>query len=125
MRDGLGLDLGRPFDVAVPLAGLAASCGLPPPPGGGLTIAPTVVHVRSRGRGTLRSADPRWRPAVEAGYYTDPAAPELAVGTTDYGIEFASVLARDNVFAAQFHPEKSQQAGLTLLANFVRWDGQP
>ncbi|HKJ08143.1 MAG TPA: imidazole glycerol phosphate synthase subunit HisH [Gammaproteobacteria bacterium] len=58
-------------------------------------------------------------------YYTEPAESELAVGTTDYGIEFASVLARDNVFAAQFHPEKSQQAGLTLLANFVRWDGQP
>ncbi|MGA7802749.1 MAG: imidazole glycerol phosphate synthase subunit HisH [Gammaproteobacteria bacterium] len=57
-------------------------------------------------------------------YYTDPAEPALAVGTTDYGVRFASVLARRNVFAAQFHPEKSQHAGLTLLANFVRWDGQ-
>jgi choline dehydrogenase len=52
---------------------IAANHGLTPPPGVGLTIAPTVVHVRSRGRVTLRSADPRWRPAVDAGYYTDPA----------------------------------------------------
>lgn len=57
-------------------------------------------------------------------YYTEPATPGLVVGATDYGAEFASVLARDNVFAAQFHPEKSQHAGLQLLANFVRWDGQ-
>jgi choline dehydrogenase len=52
---------------------IAADHGLTPPPGVGLTIAPTVVHVRSRGRVTLRSADPRWRPAVDAGYYTERA----------------------------------------------------
>lgn len=47
--------------------------GLVPPPGPGLTIAPTVVHVRSRGRLTLRSADPRWRPAIDPAYYAEPA----------------------------------------------------
>lgn len=45
-------------------------------------------------------------------------------GTTEYGQRFASVLLRDNVFAVQFHPEKSQSAGLQLLANFLDWDGQ-
>lgn len=56
-------------------------------------------------------------------YFTDPADPRLVAATTDYAGPFASVLARDNVFAVQFHPEKSQHAGLRLLANFVRWDG--
>jgi glutamine amidotransferase len=40
---------------------------------------------------------------------------------TDYGQRFASVVARDNVCAIQFHPEKSQQVGLQLLKNFVDW----
>lgn len=56
-------------------------------------------------------------------YYVDPADKGLIAGTTRYGIEYASVLASDNVFAVQFHPEKSQRAGLTLLSNFARWDG--
>ena len=47
----------------------------------------------------------------------------LIAGTTDYGLTFASVIARDNVFAMQCHPEKSAQAGLQLLKNFIHWDG--
>ncbi len=56
-------------------------------------------------------------------YYVDPDDPALVAGVTDYGRRYASVLARDNVFAVQFHPEKSQHAGLRLLANFAEWDG--
>ncbi len=57
-------------------------------------------------------------------YYVDPEDETLVAGSTEYGIEFASVIARDNVFAAQFHPEKSAHDGLQLLKNFSRWNGQ-
>lgn len=57
-------------------------------------------------------------------YYAAPSAPEFIAGTTPYGLDFASAVTHDNIFAVQFHPEKSQRAGLTLLANFARWDGQ-
>jgi len=53
-------------------------------------------------------------------YYPVPADPALVATTTPYGPEFASSVVRDNVFACQFHPEKSQQVGLRLLDNFVR-----
>lgn len=43
------------------------------------------------------------------------------VGTTDYGLPFTSAVARDNIFAIQCHPEKSAQAGLKLLSNFIHW----
>jgi glutamine amidotransferase len=55
-------------------------------------------------------------------YYVDPEDATLTAGTTDYGVDFTSVLARGNLFATQFHPEKSAEHGLRLLANFVRWN---
>lgn len=55
-------------------------------------------------------------------YYVDPAEDDLPVGTTDYSATFASVIARDNLFATQFHPEKSAASGLRLLHNFINWD---
>lgn len=57
-------------------------------------------------------------------YYVVPEDDRHIAGTTEYGLRFASVILRDNVFAVQFHPEKSQSAGLQLLANFLEWDGQ-
>jgi glutamine amidotransferase len=56
-------------------------------------------------------------------YFVVPESPDIIAGTTDYGGIFTSVIARDNIFAVQFHPEKSQHSGLELLANFMRWDG--
>jgi glutamine amidotransferase len=53
-------------------------------------------------------------------YYVAPADPTVIAATTDYGIEFAAVVGQDRVWGAQFHPEKSQETGLRLLANFVR-----
>ncbi len=54
-------------------------------------------------------------------YYVEPASPDVIAGSTHYGIPFTSAVARDNIFAVQFHPEKSAQAGLALLGNFMRW----
>ena len=54
-------------------------------------------------------------------YYVEPADPELIAGSTVYPVPFTSALARDNVFAVQFHPEKSQHDGLQLYANFLHW----
>jgi len=55
-------------------------------------------------------------------YYCEPAEPALTAGTTRYPDGFTSAIARDNIFATQFHPEKSSAAGLTLLSNFSTWD---
>lgn len=57
-------------------------------------------------------------------YYIDPLDTSLIMSKTDYGIEFVSGIGRENVFAVQFHPEKSAADGLQLLKNFSRWDGQ-
>ena len=54
-------------------------------------------------------------------YYVEPENPDVIAGSTHYGIPFTSAVARANIFAVQFHPEKSAQAGLRLLANFMRW----
>ncbi|MBM3947373.1 MAG: imidazole glycerol phosphate synthase subunit HisH, partial [SAR202 cluster bacterium] len=56
-------------------------------------------------------------------YYTAPRDPAVVAGTTEYGIEFCSVLIKDNVVATQFHPEKSGELGLLLYENFLRWSG--
>ena len=53
-------------------------------------------------------------------YYVAPDDPSLTVGVTDYGISFCACLGADNWFATQFHPEKSQDAGLLILRNFVQ-----
>ncbi|SDV51278.1 imidazole glycerol phosphate synthase subunit HisH [Chitinasiproducens palmae] len=54
-------------------------------------------------------------------YYAVPADPAHTVGETDYGRPFTSAVAAGNVFATQFHPEKSAEAGLRLYRNFVDW----
>ena len=54
-------------------------------------------------------------------YYPEPSDRSLTAATCVYGAPFTCAVARDNIFAIQFHPEKSAAAGLQLLSNFVRW----
>ena len=53
-------------------------------------------------------------------YYCEPTEREVILGETDYGVAYASVVVRENLCGVQFHPEKSQTAGLRLLSNFAR-----
>ncbi len=73
---------------------------------------------------------PLWR-GIEDGeyfyfvhsYYVAPDDDTITVGRTRYAVEFSSAIAQRNLFAVQFHPEKSARAGLRLLKNFLEWDG--
>jgi|TARA_B110000261_G_C13062371_1_gene348739 glutamine amidotransferase len=56
-------------------------------------------------------------------YYVAHADPSIIAGTTNYGLNFTCAIAKDKLFAVQFHPEKSQHDGLQLLTNFVNWKG--
>ena len=56
-------------------------------------------------------------------YYAEAGERADVTGITEYGLRFTSAAARANIFAVQFHPEKSAQAGLKLLENFMAWDG--
>ncbi len=55
-------------------------------------------------------------------FYAEPDAVPHRAGETDYGARFTCALARDNIFATQFHPEKSAEQGLALYRNFLRWN---
>jgi glutamine amidotransferase len=65
-------------------------------------------------------ADDSWFYFVHS-YYVAPDDQKLVAGQSTYGEAFTCVVARDNIFATQFHPEKSAAAGLKLYENFVRW----
>ena len=72
---------------------------------------------------------PIWQGVPEASYfyfvhsyYARPSDARHSVGETDYGTRFTSAIARDNIFATQFHPEKSADQGLALYRNFLRWN---
>jgi len=56
-------------------------------------------------------------------FYPAPEDEEVVIGTTEYGVQFASVYACNNLAAVQFHAEKSGRYGLKLLENFLKWDG--
>ena len=72
---------------------------------------------------------PIWAGVPDASYfyfvhsfYAHPSDPRHSVGETDYGARFTCALARDNIFATQFHPEKSAEHGLALYKNFLHWN---
>lgn len=65
-------------------------------------------------------ADDSWFYFVHS-YYVVPTHAQLTAGTADYGQVFTCVVAADNIFATQFHPEKSAAAGLAIYENFTRW----
>lgn len=78
-----------------------------------------------------RRAHPLWRDIADGArfyfvhsYYIRLEDESLMTGRCEYGVPFAAALGRENVFAVQFHPEKSQNPGLKLLQNFMAWDGQ-
>jgi glutamine amidotransferase len=57
-------------------------------------------------------------------YYADPSEPFVVSGTTEYGVTFCSMVIKDNLFATQFHPEKSGEPGLRMYSNFLRIAGE-
>lgn len=86
---------------------------------------PKVPHigwnevVPRAGARLFEGIDPATRFYFVHSYYPDPAD-DVVAATTDYEVTFCSAVERDNVMATQFHPEKSGDAGLALLSNFVR-----
>jgi len=54
-------------------------------------------------------------------YYVEPANSDVVAGTSEYPVTFTTAIAKDNIFAVQFHPEKSQHSGLQLYKNFLNW----
>lgn len=77
----------------------------------------------------LRGTHPIWEGVAPAerfyfvhSYYCAPTDASLVTGTTDYGGDFTAAVGRANIFATQFHPEKSHHAGLTLYKNFLLWN---
>ncbi len=78
-----------------------------------------------------RAGHPLWRGIDDAerfyfvhSYYACPEDDARVAGTSEHGVEFTAAVAADRLFAVQFHPEKSQRAGLALLSNFLAWDGR-
>lgn len=108
-------------------------------PGRVLGFAPTL-HDAQGGRlkiphmgwnGVHQRPHPLWRGIAQDArfyfvhsYHVEAESADLVVGSCTYGKDFAAALAHENVFAVQFHPEKSDAAGLRLLANFIAWDGR-
>lgn len=96
-------------------------------PQGDATVAPSPSG-RGLGRGSALE-HPLWAGIEQDArfyfvhsYYVQPQDEQLVQATSCYPLPFVCAVARDNLFAVQFHPEKSQSAGLTLLRNFVNWN---
>jgi imidazole glycerol-phosphate synthase subunit HisH len=95
---------------------LTIECGLKVPHMGWNRIKQRMSHPLWEG-----IADCAWFYFVHS-YHVNPQNAEHVAGETDYGVRFTCAIARDNIFATQFHPEKSADDGLKLYSNFLRWN---
>ena len=113
---GLGLMAGKV--IRFPQAALVRANGerLKVPQMGWNTVTQRMAHPLWDG-----IADKSWFYFVHS-YFVAPEDDSLAAGTSSYGLPFVCAVARDNIFATQFHPEKSAASGLKLFSNFVHWD---
>ena len=125
-RPFLGVCLGLQLLLDATDEGDADCLGLVP---GRVRRLPDGLKVPHMGWNTVRfqQAHPLWEGIPQDShfyfvhsYYADPVGRDDVAGLTDYGVEFCSIYARDNVVATQFHPEKSGDNGLRIYANFVR-----
>ena len=117
-QDGMGLMKGqvRHFEAAHRAAG-ASSSHLKIPHMGWNQVKQRFEHP------LWHEIDDQERFYFVHSYYVEATDPATVVGESHYGIPFTAAAARDNLFATQFHPEKSQQAGLQLIKNFIHWNG--
>jgi glutamine amidotransferase len=113
---GLGLFAGEVVRFRDEVMRTADGARLKVPHMGWNRVRQTVAHRLWDG-----IADDSWFYFVHS-YYVAPRDLTLVAGTSDYGNSFTCVVARDNIFATQFHPEKSAAAGLKLYENFTRWN---
>ncbi len=113
---GLGLFKGKV--IRFPDAALVRADGerLKVPQMGWNTVTQRMEHPLWQG-----IADKSWFYFVHS-YFTAPEDDSIASGTASYGLPFVCAVAHENIFATQFHPEKSAASGLQLFANFVHWN---
>ncbi|MES2958347.1 MAG: imidazole glycerol phosphate synthase subunit HisH [Pseudomonadota bacterium] len=98
-------------------------------PDGSRYKVPQMGWNRVQQTGSGEHRHPLWAGVVDGAwfyfvhsYFAEPSDPRHSAGLTDYGARFTSALARDNIFATQFHPEKSANDGLQLYRNFLLWN---
>jgi glutamine amidotransferase len=148
VRTGLRDAIGEAFRRGVPILGICVGAqllldGSEEGPTDGLHLIPGMTRRLTPGDRALKIPHIGWnevRPTrphfllqdIQPGdefyfvhsYYPD-AAPDHVFAVSDYGAQFCCAIARDNLFATQFHPEKSGRLGLQLLQRFADWNGQP
>ena len=97
-------------------------------PDGSRYKVPQMGWNRVRQRAQAGAVHPMWQGVPDGSwfyfvhsYFADPADPGHVAGESDYGDRFTCAVARDNIFATQFHPEKSAAQGLALYRNFLHW----
>lgn len=128
---GLGILPGRVRRFAPPAGAHSGSERLKVPHMGWNGVDQVPVSQMLSASALGEAQHPLWRGIADGSrfyfvhsYFVEPADPALAAGTSAYPGRFCCAVARGSLFATQFHPEKSQTAGLALLRNFVNWDGQ-